>query len=67
MVSLGGEMSSLMYFLGALVIAVGLLFMGGYIGTRNVDNMSRQVPLSVDGVIGHAAGSNGDCDTCKWY
>lgn len=55
-----------MYFLGAMVIVTGVLYLNGYIGSRYV-SAHHEIPLSVNDVIGHTKGSQGDCVSCKWY
>ena len=65
-------MNSLMYFIIAALLLVGLLFIGGYIGVEQVDRQYTGDAMMSKMIDGSPMGSQGysdapGCSKCKWY
>ena len=59
-------MSSFWYFLAAVFLALGLMYLGGYIGGSN----QHRVYSAAEGVnqlTGSQPSASGGCASCKWY
>lgn len=64
-------MNSFLYFLCAVVLLVGLLLVGGYLGKENGNRSYSTTSDMAKLVRGQSSvdsdGSSGGCASCKWY
>ena len=65
------KVSSFLYFLAAVVMLTGLLYIGGYIGNQSATTHysvgSNMAKLVGDPSHSDDNGSAGGCASCKWY
>ncbi|PHQ81691.1 MAG: hypothetical protein COB66_01640 [Coxiella sp. (in: Bacteria)] len=60
-------MNSLMYFLCGVVLLLGMMYLGGYIGHVNAEREFTQTSNMEKLVSGNPSDGSGGCTSCKWY
>lgn len=58
-------MSQFLYFIAAVVLLIGLLYVGGYIGHTDSSSVIATTQ-DMNQVISNSD-SSGGCSSCKWY